>query len=160
MKKALIFVAVVVVLGLGLYLFQQRGEETVTLTPSVSISVSPSVSASATPTASVSPTPKLSPTPTGTAVSTIKTFTVTGKSFSFSPSQITVNKGDTVKIIFQNTEGNHDWRLDEFNVHTKVISTGQQDTVQFIADKAGTFEYYCSVGTHRQMGMRGNLIVK
>ncbi len=150
MKKALILVAVIVVLGLGVYLYQQNSEvveqPTLTPTPLVSVSVSPSVS--------------VTPTPTSTAVSTVKTFTVIGKSFSFTPSLITVNKGDTVRIIFQNTVGNHDWRLDEFNAKTKIISSGQQDTIEFVADKAGTFEYYCSVGTHRQMGMKGTLIVK
>jgi uncharacterized cupredoxin-like copper-binding protein len=32
--------------------------------------------------------------------------------------------------------------------------------VQFVADKTGTFEFYCSVGNHRQMGMVGTLVVQ
>ena len=39
-------------------------------------------------------------------------------------------------------------------------ATGQIDEVEFVVDKAGTFEYYCSVGNHRQMGMVGKLIVE
>lgn len=153
MKKIIISIVVVVAVVGVVYAFQRGNQEapSATATPSVTVSVSPSVS----PTEIV-PTA----TPTATAVSSVKTFTVTGKSFSFSVSQITVNKGDTVKIIFQNTEGNHDWVVDEFNAHTKVISAGQSDTIQFIADKTGTFQYYCSVGAHRQLGMVGNLIVK
>ena len=42
---------------------------------------------------------------------------------------------------------------------TKVIKTGETDTVEFIVDKAGTFEFYCSVGEHRNMGMVGALTV-
>lgn len=65
-------------------------------------------------------------------------------------------------------EGRHDWRIDEFGagtdrllgINTAILQAGQQETVQFVADKTGTFEYYCSVGNHRQMGMRGNLIVE
>lgn len=91
---------------------------------------------------------------------TEKQFTVVGGNFSFTPNKITVNKGDTVTIIFQNNEGFHDFVLDEFTIRTKQIKAGDQQTVQFIADKTGSFEYYCSVGTHRQMGMKGILEVK
>ena len=162
MKKIIISIVIIVGLGVAVYAFQQGtgGNPSPTVSPSVSVSVSPSVSA--TPTASPTTSPTVSPTKTATptAVSTIKTFTVVGKSFSFTPAEMTVNKGDTVKIIFQNSGGSHNWKIDEFNASTKVISSGQTETIQFVADKTGTFEYYCSVGTHRQMGMRGNLIVK
>ncbi|HCM81787.1 MAG: Blue (Type 1) copper domain-containing protein [Microgenomates group bacterium GW2011_GWC1_43_11] len=93
------------------------------------------------------------------ARSSTKEFTITGKSFSFTPNSMKVNQGDTVKITFINEEGFHDFVLDEFQVRTKQIQKGQQETVQFIADKAGSFEFYCSVGTHRQMGMKGTLEV-
>ena len=89
-----------------------------------------------------------------------KVFTVTGLDFTFDLKEIKVKKGDTVQIVFKNTEGMHDWRVDEFNAATKKIRTGEQDTVTFVADKVGTFEYYCSVGKHRAMGMKGNLIVQ
>src|SRR3990167_9256749 len=39
-------------------------------------------------------------------------------------------------------------------------NTGQSASVEFTADKAGGFEYYCSVGTHRAMGMVGAFIVE
>ncbi|HVS79795.1 MAG TPA: cupredoxin domain-containing protein [Candidatus Paceibacterota bacterium] len=89
-----------------------------------------------------------------------KTFTVSGKNFTFTPSTITVNKGDKVKIVFQNTEGTHSFQIDGYNVGTQTIAAGQEATVEFTADKAGSFQYYCSVGTHRQMGMVGTLVVQ
>jgi len=89
-----------------------------------------------------------------------KEFTVTGKNFSFSPSTIRVKKGDTVKITFKNTGGFHDFKIDEFDVKTAQIQDGQSETVTFVADKAGTFDYYCSVGQHRANGMEGKLIVE
>src|SRR3989344_3883439 len=82
---------------------------------------------------------------------TTKTFTVVGKPFSFSLSEIKVKQGDTVKIVFQNTEGMHDWVIDEFGARTPQIQAGQSATVEFVANKKGTFEYYCSVGQHRQL---------
>ena len=90
----------------------------------------------------------------------VKEFTVNGGNFTFDPAEITVKKGDTVRIVFNNKEGFHDWVLDEFNAKTKQLDAGGSETIEFVADQAGTFEYYCSVGQHRQMGMVGNLIVE
>jgi plastocyanin len=89
-----------------------------------------------------------------------KKITVIGSSFKFAPSEIRVKKGDVVTINFQNSGGMHDFVIDEFNVKSKRISGGETDTVTFTASKTGTFEYYCSVGNHREMGMHGNLIVE
>lgn len=85
---------------------------------------------------------------------------VSGSSFKFSPSSITVNQGDTVEVTFKNTGGFHDFVIDEFNAKTKQIAAGVTDTISFVASKKGTFEYYCSVGNHRQQGMVGTLTVK
>ena len=89
-----------------------------------------------------------------------KDFTVTGSNFSFSLKEIKVKKGDTVKITFVNSGGTHDFRIDEFNVATKKIQGGTQEVVTFVVDKEGSFEYYCSVGSHRAMGMKGTLVVE
>ncbi len=90
----------------------------------------------------------------------VRTFTVTGKSFNFDVKEMKVNKGDTVRVTFKNAEGFHDWVVDEFNTRTKQIAVGKEETVEFVADKTGTFEYYCSVGQHRANGMVGKLIVQ
>ena len=106
--------------------------------------------------------PTETPTPTNSPVSqgAVKIFTVVGQNFSFSTSEIRVKKGDTVKIIFQNNDGVHDWVIDEFNARTARIQSGQKAEIQFVADKTGQFEYYCSVGSHRAQGMKGVLIVE
>lgn len=89
----------------------------------------------------------------------VKTFTIEASSFKFSPNTMTVNEGDMVKITFKNTQGFHDFALDEFNVKSKTISAGQTEEIQFVASKKGSFEFYCSVGNHRAMGMTGTLTV-
>ncbi|MCE9549229.1 cupredoxin domain-containing protein [Candidatus Nomurabacteria bacterium] len=90
----------------------------------------------------------------------VKEFIVDGKNFSFTPNMITVKKGDLVKITFKNTAGFHDLVINEFKVATKQIRTGEEETISFIADKVGSFIYYCSVGTHRAQGMWGTLKVE
>lgn len=93
-------------------------------------------------------------------VDTVKEFTVEGNDFAFVPNSMTVQQGDTVRITFKNVEGFHDFVIDEFDVSTSQIGAGQTEVVEFVADQAGTFEYYCSVGQHRKMGMKGTLIVE
>lgn len=90
----------------------------------------------------------------------VKEFTISGQDFSFVPSLITVKKGDKVKITFNNTAGFHDFKIDEYGVATKKTEAPSQEVLEFTADKSGEFEYYCSVGTHRAMGMKGTLKVE
>lgn len=106
-------------------------------------------------------TPSATPAATSTpSASVVKTFNVSGSNFNFSVTEMRVKKGDKVKVVFKNVDGFHDWVIDEFNAKTPRIQAGQTAEVEFIADKVGTFEYYCSVGSHRANGMKGNLIVE
>ncbi|HIH12080.1 TPA: hypothetical protein HA241_07870 [Candidatus Woesearchaeota archaeon] len=95
----------------------------------------------------------------------IKTFVLTGENFKFimegeDNSVLRVKQGDRVRIEFTSTSGFHDWVVDEFGARTEKVKTGLSSSIEFVADKKGTFEYYCSVGAHRAEGMKGNLIVE
>ena len=89
----------------------------------------------------------------------IKEITVTNEGFDFIPRQITVRKGDTVRLTYTNGGGFHDWVLDEFDAATGQFPGGRSETIEFVADEAGSFEFYCSVANHRARGMWGNFIV-
>ncbi|HLC70334.1 MAG TPA: cupredoxin domain-containing protein [Patescibacteria group bacterium] len=84
---------------------------------------------------------------------------VTGKNFTFSPSRIEVKKGQTVELTFKNESGFHDFVLDKFAVKTTQMQGPATQTATFVASEAGEFEYYCSVGKHRELGMKGVLVV-
>lgn len=87
-----------------------------------------------------------------------ETRTVTASNSSFSPKELYVKKGDKIVLTLTGKEGTHDWTLAGYNnVHTDRVAAGQSTTVTFTADKAGTFEYYCSL--HQSQGMKGKLIV-
>jgi plastocyanin len=90
----------------------------------------------------------------------VKEFTIESQGLKFTPNEIRVKVGDTVRITYVNTLGTHDWTLDEFNVKTSLISAGEQETIEFVADQAGTFQFYCSVPGHRGAGMFGTLVVE
>lgn len=84
---------------------------------------------------------------------------IDASNFEFSKETIVVERGQTVRITLNNTQGVHDLRIEGYDVGTEVIQTGESETFEFVASEAGTFEYYCSVGSHRQMGMIGTLTV-
>jgi len=101
-------------------------------------------------------------TPNALAAETgeVTTFTVTAANFAYDLKELKVKKGDKVRVVFKNAEGFHDFRIDEYAVDSGKLQAGGEKIVEFTADKAGAFEYYCSVGKHRDMGMKGNLIVE
>lgn len=158
MKKAYIIVIILIALALGAILFFGMGKkaeapvlETSALVGNEQANViagGGEVGSSASPNLSEQTTEK------------IKEFIITGQNFSFKPSLITVKKGDRVKITFKNSQGFHDFVIDEFGVATPQAKFPATEVLEFTADKIGSFEYYCSVGTHRAMGMKGILKVE
>jgi Cupredoxin-like domain len=54
------------------------------------------------------------------------------------------------------THSKHNFNIDEFNVHSKDLAYTQSQTVTFVADKAGTFHYYCNI--HPEM--KGDITIK
>ncbi len=86
--------------------------------------------------------------------------TIIEKNFSIEPKEIKVKKGQKVMVTLDNQEGTHNFALDEFNVSSRSIDSGESTTFEFTPDKTGTFTFYCGVGAHRQLGMTGSLIVE
>lgn len=95
-----------------------------------------------------------------TPVITVKSFSMTAQKWSFSPTTITVNKGDTVKISINSTDVTHGFFLSEFGV-SENLNAGTTTNVSFVADKSGSFSFTCSVfcGSGHS-NMVGTLIVK
>jgi nitrite reductase (NO-forming) len=73
---------------------------------------------------------------------------------------LTVDSGDTVKLILLNAEPMaHDITLESHQVHsTQVLRIGDRAELTFVAQKSDV--YYCSIPGHRQIGMEGRLEVK
>jgi len=72
-----------------------------------------------------------------------------------------VKKGDVVNVTLTNSGIQpHDFTLEGYNIKTKVLNSGQTDSIIFTADKTGTFTYYCSVPGHKDLGMMGQFVVE
>jgi heme/copper-type cytochrome/quinol oxidase subunit 2 len=97
-------------------------------------------------------------------VTPIKEFTMTAyydpalKKPVFSLPEMSVKKGDMVKVKITNTMGMHDFTIDEFNV-AKELPLNEEVIVEFTPDKVGEFVYYCSKPGHRANGQWGTLRV-
>ena len=74
-----------------------------------------------------------------------------GSTEGASPS-ISVSHGNLIQFHLINEDKNqlnnpskHNLNIDEFDVHIKDLGYFQSESVTFVADKIGTFEYYCSI---------------
>lgn len=77
--------------------------------------------------------------------------------FFFEPSSIAVELGQEVMITIAENTGTHTFVIDELGINEEI---NEGETFSFTPTEDGTFEFYCDVGNHREMGMEGTLHVK
>ena len=92
--------------------------------------------------------------------SSVNEIKMTAKKYEFTPAEIRVKEGDTVKLTVTALDRDHGIEIKQFKVKQK-LRKGEPTSVEFIASQKGTFEFHCSefcgVG-HRHM--KGTLIVE
>ncbi|MBI2525749.1 MAG: cupredoxin domain-containing protein [Candidatus Rokubacteria bacterium] len=65
--------------------------------------------------------------------------------YSFDPPFLVVNKGDTVVLKIHALKGaKHVLKIEDFGVDETTINKGEEKTVKFVANKAGTFKFVCT----------------
>lgn len=72
-----------------------------------------------------------------------RTITLDAQQFAYSPSTITVNQGDDVRLQLVSTDVTHGFYLDSYGIETAALP-GRPSTVEFVANRAGTFRFRCS----------------
>ena len=96
-------------------------------------------------------------------VGEVDVIAVEGFNFAFSPDILRVMAGEWVNIVFTSTNGFHDivfWLDGERIAASARIGTGATTYLTFRAPElSGAYDYFCSVGTHRESGMEGTLFV-
>ncbi len=72
---------------------------------------------------------------------------ITSEFHRWEPAVLVAFKGDTINLTVENPRGStHSLILDEFLVDTELLEIrGGTKTVQFVADKAGVFQYACGL---------------
>jgi nitrite reductase (NO-forming) len=76
--------------------------------------------------------------------------------------ELVVNQGDTVQLTVINGDAVlHDLVIHEFGADTGDMFAAEETVIlEFVADQAGVFEYFCSIPGHREIGMKGVLRVE
>ena len=106
-----------------------------------------------TSTTTTSTTTQISQTPE------VKEFKITAKNWAFTPSTIEVNKGDKVRLIVTSADVPHGITIPDYGINQR-LDVGVPATIEFTADKSGSFNAFCSVfcgSGHSKM--KGQLIV-
>ena len=89
------------------------------------------------------------PAPTLPSGAAVKEIPVSVQSFGFTPNLINVTKGDLVRLVFTvaeddaNLYNGHGFGIDKYNVNA-FLTKGTTQTVEFLADKPGTFTFRCT----------------
>lgn len=158
MKQAVIGLLMVVMVGGVIYFVNSKMSDSKVNPPVEMMNNEQSSTTSVTPeTSSISSPPGV---PSGTTNMDVKIIDVEAGSFYYKPNIIEVTRGQKVKIVLTAVSMMHDFNIDELGVKMPVVKNGNTGTVEFTADKVGTFEYYCSVGQHRANGQVGKITVK
>ena len=87
-------------------------------------------------------------------------FNLTAVKYNFTPNVINVKQGDRVKLVITAQDREHGFKLAVFRIDRR-LPKGEAVTVEFTADRAGTFPFECSVFCglgHKKM--KGQLIVE
>jgi cytochrome c oxidase subunit 2 len=82
------------------------------------------------------------------------------KKSTYTPNQITVKKGEKVRLILKSIDVTHGFAIDELDIATEV-APGPPKVIEFTPERAGRFEFYCVVRCGKDhLKMRGVLIVQ
>jgi cytochrome c oxidase subunit 2 len=88
-----------------------------------------------------------------------QTVAVTVSRDGFQPREVTVRKGETIRLAIKTADGEHCFAVDELRVEKRVLP-GRTITVDVTPDKAGTFPFYCCLESGAAADkQRGRLIV-
>ena len=86
----------------------------------------------------------LAPLPVQSVAPQERTFRIEARQFAYSPSELKVNPGDTVKLQLVSTDVVHGMYIDGYGVSVEA-DPGQTTTITFIADKPGSFRFRCNL---------------
>jgi plastocyanin len=90
----------------------------------------------------------------------VREFEIEMSNFVFSKKIINVGLGDKVRINLINTNGFHNFVIDELNINSKIITGGEIEHIEFITTKKGEYEFYSSYKDDKMKGMTGKLFIK
>lgn len=90
----------------------------------------------------------------------VRTIDIVLQKSHYTPDQVEVHKGEKVRLNLKSLDVTHGFAIDELGI-AREVSPGPPTVVEFTADRAGSFSYYCVVRCGKgHLQMRGTLVVK
>lgn len=90
----------------------------------------------------------------------VKEFILRASNYEFDPEIMVASRGDLIRITLIDTSGTHNLFIDGYNVRSNTLNRGEEQVIEFVADKEGSFDFWCEVGDHRSRGMEGELLIR
>lgn len=95
-----------------------------------------------------------------TGAEQVREITMTAKKYEFSPREIRVHPGETIRLVITALDRKHGFKLEAFGIE-RELPKGEAVTIEFKADQAGAFPFKCSKFCGFGHGkMKGELIVE
>jgi uncharacterized cupredoxin-like copper-binding protein len=97
------------------------------------------------------------------ATGSSKTVDLTAVDYKFNPSDPTLNKGDVTFRLTNDGQTGHSLEIEDVNGQDEElegeVQPGDSNTLT-VNLPPGTYEFYCPVDDHKEMGMEGEITVK
>jgi plastocyanin len=172
-QKNLIIIAVVVVLllvGGSIFAFMNKGATT----SSSSSSSSSSSQVSSAALASVASTAMSAGQTTSTAQSTVASaassaaasqgvvnYSIEISNYKFAPAELQAKPGQTLHLTIMDKAGSHDFVAPALNISSGIFTPGETKVIDVVIPQnaASEYEFFCSVSGHKEMGMKGKIVV-
>jgi len=84
--------------------------------------------------------------------------TIVATEYEFTPAEVSIPADTPTEVLLVN-EGivEHDWTIDELGV--EIYAAASESASATVTAAAGTYDVYCSIPGHRDLGMEGVLNV-
>jgi uncharacterized cupredoxin-like copper-binding protein len=81
--------------------------------------------------------------------------------FTFTPREVVASVGLPVTVTVANGgRVDHDFRIEAIDVKIPPVAPGKSASTTFTPARKGPLEFFCTVPGHKEVGMKGILLVK
>ncbi len=82
---------------------------------------------------------------------------IKAEKYKFTPSELTFKAGTAITVILSSVGGGHSFAIDKLKIKSREAEKGESVVFEFTVAEAGTYEFYCAHGSHKEKGMTGIL---
>lgn len=84
---------------------------------------------------------------------------ITAEKYKFTPTDLTFKAGVPITVVLSSIAGDHSFAVDALNLKSREAEKGKPVVFEFTVAEAGTYEFYCAHGSHKEKGMTGSLTI-